>query len=202
MIKRISLFLILFVCCLGFARAEPRILVLGDSLSAAYGIDQKNGWVELLQQRLKEQGYPYLVINTSISGETTAGGLSRFDRELERHKPSIAIIALGANDGLRGLSLQSMRENLATLIEKSKQNASKVLLVGMHLPPNYGPAYSRAFHQIYTDLGERYEVPLVPFLLEGVGEDKALFQSDGLHPAAEAQPRILENVWSQLKHML
>lgn len=184
------------------AASAPVILVLGDSLSAAYGMDQNAGWVSLLQKRLTEQSYDYRVVNASISGATTRGGLSRLDQALQAHSPAIVILELGANDGLRGLTLQEMRGNLAAIIEQSRRNRVNVLLVGMRLPPNYGPAYTKKFHDTYVDLANRYRIPLVPFMLEGVATDFSLMQSDGLHPNAEAQPRVLENVWKHLRGML
>ena len=182
--------------------AAPAILVLGDSLSAAYGLDKDQGWVSLLSKRLAREGYEYEVVNASVSGETTRGGLTRLPRELERHHPAIAIVELGANDGLRGLSLADMRSNLATIIEKLQAGGTRVVLVGMRLPPNYGSAYTEQFAEIYSKLARRYDVRLVPFLLDGVANHRALFQADGLHPVAVAQPTLLENVWRELKPML
>lgn len=179
-----------------------KILVLGDSLSAAFGIDETQGWVALLQQRLAGNGRDYQVVNASISGETSAGGLSRLPELLQRHRPEIVILALGANDGLRGLSLSQLRANLQRMIELARGQGSEVLLVGMLLPPNYGPAYTQRFHQVYTELAAQQQVSLVPFLLEGVAQDRRLFQSDGLHPTAAAQPTILDNVWARLKQLL
>jgi acyl-CoA thioesterase I len=176
------------------------LLVLGDSLSAAYGIKAEQGWVYLLGQRIARQGYQ--VINASISGDTTSNGIRRLKTALQRYKPKIVILELGANDGLRGLSLKAMENNLAEMIRVSQAIGAQVLLLGIHIPPNYGKAYTQAFHQIYHDLANRYEIRLVPFFLEGVALNRALMQSDGLHPKAVAQPRILENVWSELEGML
>lgn len=184
------------------AANKPTILVLGDSLSASYGIAQNAGWVSLLQQRLDQRDYPYRVINASISGETTSGALSRAGRALDAHRPSIVIIELGGNDGLRGLPLKQIRANLAALIEASLAHDAQVLLVGMKLPPNYGPAYTEKFHQIYVDLARQYRVPLLPFLLEDVAQQARLMQSDGIHPRAEAQSIVLESVWRTLQPML
>lgn len=181
---------------------KPTILVLGDSLSASYGIAQNAGWVSLLQQRLDQRDYPYRVINASISGETTSGALSRAGRALDAHRPSIVVIELGGNDGLRGLPLKQIRANLAALIEASLAHDAQVLLVGMKLPPNYGPAYTEKFHQIYVDLARQYRVPLLPFLLEDVAQQARLMQSDGIHPRAEAQSIVLESVWRTLQPML
>ena len=182
--------------------SEQNIIVLGDSLSAAFGIDPRDGWVALLQKRLDERGHEYNVINASISGETTAGGLTRLPALLRQHQPKIVILALGANDGLRGLSLTKMRDNLKQMTELSRSQPASVLLIGMQLPPNYGPAYTRLFHSVYTELANDAEIALVPFLLEDIGENKALFQSDIVHPTAEAQGRILKNVWTELEPLL
>ncbi len=182
--------------------APATILIYGDSLSAAYGISQKDGWTTLLQDRLKTGGGEYSVANASISGETSSGGASRIRQALVQHKPKITVLALGANDGLRGLPVKQMRANLETMIRAAQQAGSKVVLVGMQLPPNYGPAYTREFRQSFTDIARQYKLPLVPFLLEGMADKPDLFQPDQLHPTAAAQPRLLENVWSTLKPLL
>lgn len=181
---------------------EQRIVVLGDSLSAAFGIDPRDGWVTLLQKRLNKQTHEYTVINASISGETTAGGLTRLPGLLRQHQPTIVILALGANDGLRGLSLIKMQDNLKQMTELSRSQSASVLLIGMQLPPNYGPAYTRTFQNIYTELSNKSDIALVPFLLKGIGKNKTLFQPDMLHPTAEAQAIILENVWPELEPLL
>lgn len=178
------------------------ILVIGDSLSAAYGIEQNAGWVSLLQRRLQQAAPRYQVVNTSISGDTTSGGLARLARALDKHQPEIVIVELGANDGLRGLSLEETKKNLAAIIEQILSRKARVLLIGIRLPPNYGPDYTRKFHDIYLSLAERYRIPLAPFLLEGVAGNPELMQQDGLHPRAEAQPKVLENVWPVLEPML
>ena len=194
---------LVFVLLFSSASAnEPTLLVLGDSLSAAFGIDEKQGWVSLLQTRINQENRAYKVINASISGETSAGGVSRLPGLLKTYQPDIVILALGANDGLRGLSLNEMRSNLASMINQAKSDGAKVLLVGMQLPPNYGPAYIRLFHDTFLSLAEEEHIPLVPFLLEGVGGKRELFQPDGLHPIAQAQARILDNVWHQLEKLL
>ena len=194
---------LVFVLLFSSASAnEPTLLVLGDSLSAAFGIDEKQGWVSLLQTRINQENRAYKVINASISGETSAGGVSRLPGLLKTYQPDIVILALGANDGLRGLSLNEMRSNLASMINQAKSAGAKVLLVGMQLPPNYGPAYIRLFHDTFLSLAEEEHIPLVPFLLEGVGGKRELFQPDGLHPIAQAQARILDNVWHQLEKLL
>ena len=206
MLKKILLLLFLLVPLMGYAVAvstpAPTILVLGDSLSAAYGIEQSTGWVNLLQQRLRERGYRYQVANVSISGETTRGGLARVAQALKTHRPDIVVVELGANDGLRGLLLGEMQANLDTIITQTRRHNAQVLLVGMYLPPNYGPSYTKKFHQVYVDLAARHRIPLVPFLLDGVATDAALIQRDGLHPTAAAQSRVLENVWKHLQGML
>jgi acyl-CoA thioesterase I len=184
------------------SQAASTILVFGDSLSAAYGLSTQQGWVSLMEERLKNERYPYQVVNASISGETTAGGLSRLKQAIEQQKPSIMILELGANDGLRGLPVDAMQQNLTKMLEVAKQNNIQVLLVGMRIPPNYGPQYTQAFHQSYPKLAQQFKVKLVPFLLENVAGNRALNQDDGLHPTAEAQPIILETIWAGLKTML
>ncbi len=182
--------------------AEKSILVFGDSLSAAYGIPQARGWVALLSERVRRERADYIVANASVSGETTAGGVSRLGKLLQEKKPSILVLELGANDGLRGLPVAEMKKNLAEMIRGAQQSGSRVLLVGMKLPPNYGPDYTQAFEGAFPELAKRYRTALVPFLLEGVAEDRRLFQADGMHPTAEAQPEIAERVWKALKPLL
>jgi acyl-CoA thioesterase-1 len=196
---------ILFACliCLPLtAWATGTILVYGDSLSAAYGLAQDAGWAKLLQARLKQERMDYTVTNASISGETTSGGAARMAEALRTHKPAVVILALGANDGLRGLPLAQMRANLAQMVRASRQAGSRVLLVGMRLPPNYGETYTRQFVQTYADLAREYKTALTPFLLEGVADRRESFQADNLHPVAEAQPMILDNVWKALAPLL
>lgn len=178
------------------------LIILGDSLSAAYGMAPKQGWVHLLAQRLHNQGYNYQVLNASISGDTTSGGRSRLSQVLQQVKPAIVILELGANDGLRGLSLKEMQKNLADMIVKSQQAGATVLLLGMRIPPNYGKVYTEHFQQIYLDLATQYGVSLVPFFLEGVADKRALLQEDNLHPTVEAQGKILENVWKKIEELL
>lgn len=184
------------------AASAPSILVVGDSLSAGYGIEMREGWVTLLQQRLVKKGYPHTVVNASISGDTTSGGRARLPDALKRHRPQIVIIELGGNDGLRGLSLRETRANLDAMIKAAQSAGAQVLLVGIHLPPNYGPEFTGKFHAIYHDLARAHGTALVPFLLEGVALTPGLMQSDGIHPLAVAQPRLLENVWPFLKPLL
>lgn len=182
--------------------AKPTLLVLGDSISAAYGIAQDSGWVALLQQRLAQTGYPHRVVNASISGDTTRGGLERLSASLRTHEPDLVIIELGGNDGLRGLSLSDMAANLRGLVRKSQEAGAQVLLVGIVLPPNYGPQYTTAFARTYETVAQQFKVPLVRNLFEGVGENMSAFQADGIHPTAASQARLLENVWVELEPML
>ncbi|HJX57326.1 MAG TPA: arylesterase [Thiobacillus sp.] len=184
------------------AAPAPSILVVGDSLSAGYGIEMRNGWVTLLQQRLIKKGYPHAVVNASISGDTTAGGRARLPAALDRHRPRIVILELGGNDGLRGLSLRETRANLDAMIQAAQSAGAQVLLVGIHLPPNYGPEFTRQFHAIYSELARAHDTALVPFLLEGVALAPGLMQPDGIHPRAAAQPRLLDNVWPHLEPLL
>jgi acyl-CoA thioesterase-1 len=184
------------------APAAPTILVLGDSVSAGYGIKVEEGWVALLQQRLRQQGYGYRVVNASVSGETTTGGLTRLPRALERHKPAIVLLELGGNDGLRGLPLATTRANLVRMIQLSQRAGARVVLVGMKIPPNYGPRYTQGFEQIFSDLAREYRLPLVPFLLDKVALTAGMMQDDGLHPTARGQPVMLDNVWPALRGTL
>jgi acyl-CoA thioesterase-1 len=188
----------------GVGRASPAssILVLGDSLSAAYGIRLEQGWVALLAERLKTKGYGYAVVNASSSGETTGGALARLPRALELHRPGVVVIELGGNDGLRGLPVADIRANLERLIRLSRQHGAHVLLLGMRIPPNYGPQYTRDFHALFGELAQAQRVSLVPFFLDGIALDDALMQEDGIHPNAAAQSRLLEKVWPELLPML
>jgi acyl-CoA thioesterase-1 len=182
--------------------ASKTILVLGDSLSAEYGLNRGSGWVPLLQARLKSERIETSVVNASISGETTSGGKARLQPLLDKHRPDIVIIELGANDGLRGLSIASTEENLRSMILSSQKSQAKVLLLGMQIPPNYGGDYTRRFSAIYSKLAYENKVALVPFLLEGVVEKPELFQADRIHPTAEAQPIMLKSVWPYLEPLL
>jgi acyl-CoA thioesterase I len=200
-----KIFWLMFVLLLAHdagAAPTPAIVVVGDSLSAGYGIELRDGWVTLLQQRLTRQGYPHAVVNASISGDTTGGGRARLPDALKRHRPQIVILELGANDGLRGLSLRETRANFEAMIKAAQSAGAQVLLVGMQLPPNYGPDYTGKFRAIYQELARRYNLPLVPFLLDGVALNPKLMQPDGLHPRAAAQPRLLDNVWPYLEPLL
>lgn len=199
----LSLFFSHFVAWSMPAFAEnPKIMIYGDSLSAAYGIPQQQGWASLLQKKLASEYYQYDVVNASISGETTSGGVSRIQKILDQIKPSIIILELGANDGLRGLPIQEMSNNLNTIILQSKKSGARVLLVGMRIPPNYGPQYTKLFSQTYVKLSQEHQIPLVPFMLENIAAKADLIQDDGLHPNAIAQPLVLDNIWSHLKKLL
>jgi len=186
----------------GLAHAGPTLLVYGDSLSAAYGIARKEGWVTLLEQRLRQKHPDYTVANASISGETSSGGASRIAATLAQHRPRIVILALGSNDGLRGLPVAQMRDNLATIIRAAQKAGSRVLLVGMKMPPNYGPQYTRELEQAYAALAKRHKTAFVPFLLDGIADRRENFLDDNLHPTARVQPIILENVWKGLEPLL
>lgn len=178
------------------------ILILGDSISAAYGIKSHTGWSRLLGSKLTQAKMPYQVVNSSISGDTTINGLNRLKPLLDKYRPKVVIIELGGNDGLRGLSINVMKSNLKRMIEMCQQKGSRVLLAGMKIPPNYGKRYTQAFYQVYTDLSKEYSVELIPFLLEGVGGVPGLMQDDGIHPNEKAQPLILNIVWKKLQAML
>jgi acyl-CoA thioesterase-1 len=160
------------------------------------------GWVSLLERRLAEEKLPYRVVNASVSGDVSRSGLTRLPAALERYRPAIVMLELGGNDGLQGLPLRQLEENLAAMIDLSRQAGAQVVLAGMRIPPNYGPRYSQGFQAVFEHLAKRYDIPLIPFLLEGVGGHPELMQSDGVHPRAEAQPKMLENVWVVLKPLL
>jgi len=197
------LLLMPMLACAKGPDTRAAVLVVGDSLSAAHNIPAASGWVNLLQQRVKQQiTPPPAVINASISGETTAGALTRLPGLLEKHRPSVVVIELGGNDALRGLTPAQLRGNLEKMIVASQQAGAKVLLLGIDVPPNYGPAYRQRLRQTYAELAKAYKVPLLPFLLEGVALKPNLMQADGLHPTAAAQPQVLENVWPLLKPLL
>ncbi|MDD5295625.1 MAG: arylesterase [Rhodocyclaceae bacterium] len=201
----LSLFLLLpmLLPMLPAGAAEPPIiLVFGDSLSAGYGLPTGQAWPSLLQSRLEAEHLPWRVVNASISGETTAGGRSRMVAALRKHNPAIVAFELGANDGLRGLPLSAMRENLVAMISESRHAGARVLLIGMRLPPNFGPLYAGEFARSFSDLAKREHTSFVPFLLAGFADRPEMFQPDGLHPVAAAQPLILETVWPELRKML
>lgn len=185
-----------------FTAEKPVILVYGDSLSAGYGLAQQQAWVKLLEKKIDSEHYSYAVVNASISGETTSGGLSRFSAAINNYKPAIIILELGANDGLRGLPVNAMANNLKSMLEQAKKSHAKVLLLGMRIPPNYGPQYTQSFSDTYVQLSKEFQIPLVPFMLDNVAGKSQLIQDDGLHPNALGQPIILENIWPQLKPLL
>ncbi len=198
---RMKVFFVLWLLSgplLASAGAAPTILVFGDSLSAAYGIPRESGWVSLLERRLPG----HRLVNASVSGETTAGGLTRLPPVLAAHRPDIVILELGANDGLRGLSLPQTARNLEAMIDLVKRRGGEVLLVGMRLPPNYGPVYTRKFQELFERVAKSRKVRLLPFLLDGMAERRDLYLPDGLHPDARAQPVLMDNVWRELKPML
>lgn len=184
------------------AADRPVILVLGDSLSAGYGIPVEQGWVARLQKRLDAEGYGYTVVNASVSGETTVGGLERLPRALAKHAPAVVIIELGGNDGLRGLPVAELRANLEALVATSRKSGAEALLAAIRMPPNYGPQYTERFYAVYESLARERKVPWVPFFLEGVALREDLFQDDGIHPDLEAQPILLDNVWPALEPLL
>ena len=184
------------------ATAKPTIVVLGDSLSAEYGLPRDTGWVALLRARLASERIDYSVANASISGDTTSGGLARLPLVMQRIRPSIVIVELGANDALRGVPLATTESNLRAIVAQIRKGDAKPVLVGMYVPPNYGPDYTRNFHAIYGQLSEELNVPLVPFLLAGFSDKPELFQADQLHPTQQAQPLLLQNVWPTLKPLL
>jgi len=178
------------------------ILIVGDSLSAEYGLRRDTGWVRLLSDRLAKEAKQYSVVNASISGETTSGGRTRLPQLLQQHRPSVVVIQLGANDGLRGLPLAAMRENLVVMVRESRASGARVLLVGMRIPPNYGRDYSERFTAVYEKVADGERVARVPFLLDGFADDLDYFQADRIHPVEKAQPRMLDAVWRQLAPLL
>src|SRR5450755_2398500 len=182
--------------------AAPVVLVVGDSISAGYGLPAETGWATLLQQRLLAEHYPQRVVNASISGDTTAGGRARLDALLATNHPAVTVIELGGNDGLRGGSLDAMQANLDAMVTTAQKSGSRVLMVGLRLPPNYGPAYVHRFESTFSDVARARKIALVPFLFEGFAEDDAMFQGDRIHPVIAAQARMLDNVWPRLKPLL
>ena len=197
-----SLILAVVLSWMPMAAVAKTIVVLGDSISAGYGIDVNAGWVNLLREKFKQQHLDYVISNESISGDTTAGGLARIDRALAMHKPDIVMLELGANDGLRGLSPQEMKSNLSEMVRCSRQAGAKVLLLGMKIPPNYGKRYIDMFYNIYPQVSAELNVPLVPFILEQVALKPELMQADGLHPNAQGQPLIMQTIWPYLQPLL
>ncbi|OUR83109.1 arylesterase [Cycloclasticus sp. 46_120_T64] len=195
-------FYLLLIVLFSSASFAKTIVVLGDSLSAGYGMPMEKGWVSLLQQTLHEQNSPYRLINKSISGDTTAGGLGRIDKALEQYTPEIVIVELGANDGLRGMPPILIKKNLAELIRRIRKTGARVLLLSMRIPPNYGKRYTEMFYQNYPDLAEETGVALVPFILQDIALAQEMMQQDGLHPNEKAQPIIAGKVWQQLRPLL
>lgn len=184
------------------AAADPVILVLGDSLSSGHGIGDQQGWVNLLREKLEDNGYPHSVVNASVSGDTTRDALSRLETTIERHRPDIAIVELGGNDGLRAFSIDTIEGNLSRILDTLRENGVKIVLAGMRIPPNYGPVYTEAFEALYPALADQYDAALVPFFMKDVATDPALMQDDEVHPNAAAQPLLLDNVWPVLKPLL
>ena len=192
----------LLLIALPVLASQNTVLVLGDSLSAAYGVPSETAWVELLRDRIESQDLDWTVVNASISGETTDGGLRRLPGLLETHDPTIVIIELGGNDGLRGFPPNVIESNLANMIEQVRDTGATPLLVGMQIPPNYGQRYTTMFADIFPTLSDRYNTPLVPFFLDGIYDQDGLMQGDGIHPTEEAQPRLLNNIWPKLEPLL
>jgi acyl-CoA thioesterase-1 len=193
------------VCALAGPAASclaATLLVFGDSLSAGYGLPRELGWVYLLEQRLRAEKFDYKVVNASISGETTLGGVNRIDAALATHRPALVILELGGNDGLRGATPESIRRNLEAISDACRRARARVLLVGVRVPPNYGTAYTEKFHEVFSAVARSRKLPLVPFLLDGFASDRALFQDDGIHPTAAAQPLMLETMWKALRPLL
>ena len=202
-IARITKFIVALYC---FSASQlviaDTILVYGDSISAAYGMEKSKGWVNLLAKRIAIDRPHYKVVNASVSGETTGGGVTRLPKSLAFHQPDVLVLELGGNDGLRGYPISSIRDNLQIMIQQAKTSGAHVLLIGMVLPPNYGRRYTLAFEKIFSSLAEEHSLPFVPFLLDGVSTGKSLVQRDGIHPTVEAQPKLLDDVWPSLAPML
>lgn len=204
-----SLIALLFLCSLGLfglpayaQQHSPTLLVFGDSLSAGYRMPIEDGWVNLLDNKLKALGIDYKVVNASVSGETTDGGLSRLPGTLETHKPTIVILELGGNDGLRGLPVASIKQNLIAMVEQSQATGAQVILVGIQIPPNYGPRYTGPFTEQFVEIASAMDLPFIPFLIDGIAQQPELMQDDGIHPKAEAQSMVLDNVWPVLEAVL
>jgi len=182
--------------------SAANILIMGDSISAGYGLELDHGWVALLQKKMTEMGYDHTLVNASISGETSGGGIMRIKREIETHQPIAVIIELGANDGLRGASPKAIESNLSKMIDQAGKAGAEVMLLGIRIPPNYGKRYTDAFYNVYSRLAKTHKVSFVPFLLDGIGGNKALMQPDGLHPNADAQPKMRDAIWEILEPIL
>ncbi|WP_248796944.1 arylesterase [Pseudomonas sp. MWU13-2105] len=192
----------LALMCMAQNAAAGTVLIVGDSISAGFGLDTRVGWVALLEKRLKSEGFADQVVNASISGDTSAGGQARLPALLAEHKPQVVVLELGGNDGLRGQLPTQLKQNLASMIDKSQAMGAKVLLLGMQIPPNYGPRYTQAFARVYGELAAEKNIALVPFFLEGIGGHPELMQADGIHPAPAGQGMLLDNVWPRLKPLL
>jgi len=192
----------LALMCMAQNAAAGTVLIVGDSISAGFGLDTRVGWVALLEKRLKAEGFADQVVNASISGDTSAGGQARLPALLAEHKPQVVVLELGGNDGLRGQLPTQLKQNLASMIDKSQAAGAKVLLLGMQIPPNYGQRYTQAFAKVYGELAEEKHIALVPFFLEGIGGHPELMQADGIHPAPAGQGMLLDNVWPRLKPLL
>jgi acyl-CoA thioesterase-1 len=202
-VKRLFFLLVLGLAGLSVRAETPAILVFGDSISAGFGLAHvEQGWVEMLRTKLTDEGYGYQVVNASVSGETTAGGLARLPRALALHHPQIVIIELGGNDGLRALPVDQMRANLAKMVDLSVGMGARVLLLGIRIPPNYGPEFTEKFRSIFANVAQDKKVPLVPFLLTDIALSPNLMQADGVHPNELGQPKLLANVWPTLKPIL
>ena len=199
---RVAIGMVLLLIAASAYSAPKTVLVLGDSLSAEYGLTRGSGWVALLQQRLQQQKIDATLVNASISGETTIGGKTRLPALLSKHQPDIVVIELGANDALRGLQLSATRANLDALLSMSRAAKAKVLLVGMQIPPNYGADYTNQFSQLFSTAAKQYKAALVPFFMQGIADQPAMFQADRMHPNEQAQPQLLDNVWPHLKPLL
>jgi len=192
----------LALMCMAQSAAAGTVLIVGDSISAGFGLDTRVGWVSLLEKRLKAEGFSDQVVNASISGDTSAGGQARLPALLAEHRPQVVVLELGGNDGLRGQLPTQLKQNLASMIDKSQAVGAKVLLLGMQIPPNYGPRYTQAFARVYAELAQEKNIALVPFFLEGIGGHPELMQADGIHPAPAGQGKLLDNVWPTLKPLL
>jgi len=202
MLMKLILLFVLALAAAAPARAAQTIVVFGDSLSAGYGLPQGAGWVSLLEQRLRREKLDYDVVNASISGETTFGGRNRIGAVLQEHTPAVVIVELGANDGLRGSAVETTRANLIAIVAACRKAGAKALLVGMRIPPNYGPVYTRRFEAMFAEVARQQNTSLVPFMLQGFAEKREMFQADGVHPNAEAQPRVLDNIYKRLRALL
>jgi acyl-CoA thioesterase-1 len=202
-LKKILLFVSLMILAWPAQATEPPvILIVGDSLSAGFGMDLEKSWPRLLQKRLDDNGHRYRVVNSSITGDTTQGGLTRLPRLLTKHQPEIVVIELGGNDGLRGIGIQVTTGNLSSMIEQCQATGAEIIIAGIRLPPNYGVTYTEQFYAMYSGLRDRYGVTLVPFFMEGVAMNPQLMQEDGIHPNASAQPALLDNIWPLLEPVL